>query len=161
MNQGRRLSSSGGAFPGAPGSSNGVGSSAAFGLNPTVSPTNTKLAMHSPYASVFIRIRDQQYLVPLSEVLSYHSLFQMVQKLNTKQTIFEGEYAFRVHIDEPSGAGAIVLERFWDKVVRDGLKISIEYNVGSNLPKLPIDKSLQAGMSKKKDADDSFYPHVQ
>lgn len=141
------------------GSSNGT--SVGYALNPTVSPTATKLANHSPYASVFIRIHDQQYLVPLSEVITYHQLFGMIQKLNTEKTIFEGEYAFRVYIDEAGTNGAIVLERFWDKVVRDGLKISIEYNVGANLPTLPLDKSLQAGMSKKKDADDSFFPHLQ
>ena len=116
--------------------------------------------MHSPFASVYIRINDQQYLVPLSEVLSYHNLFTMVQKLNTTKTIFEGEYAFRVHIDDNGTNGAILLERFWDKIVRDGLRISIEYNTG-DLPALPLDKSLQSGMSTKKDADSSFFPHIQ
>lgn len=142
-------------------SANGGTTSGYSNLGPSTSPTSTKLSMHSPFASVYIRIKDQQYLVPLSEVLTYHSLFGMVQKLNIHKTIFEGEYAFRVHIDDNGTNGAIVLERFWDKVVRDGLKISIEYNDGANLVKLPLDKSLQAGMSKKKDADDSFFPHVQ
>lgn len=149
MNQARRMSSSS--------ASNG---SSGFALNPTTSPSAAKLSMHSPYASVFIRIKDAQYLVPLAEVLSYHNLFGMVQKLNTNQTIFEGEYSFRVHIDDNGTNGAIILERFWDKVVRDGLKISIEYNLGT-LPKLPLDKSLQSGMSKARDADNSFFPHLQ
>lgn len=150
----RRLSSSG--LPN--GSS---GSSSGYALAPSVSPTNPKLAMHPSFASIYIRIHDQQYLVPLAEVITFHQLFNMVQKLNTEKTIFEGEYAFRVYIDDNGSNGAIVLERFWDKIIRDGLRISIEYNTGANLPKLPLDKSLQAGMSKKKDADTSFFPHLQ
>ncbi|KAK9489997.1 hypothetical protein V1508DRAFT_426256 [Lipomyces doorenjongii] len=117
------------------------------------------------FGSVYIRVVDDsvgsfQYMIPIAEVITYPLLFGMVRKLNTNKRIFEGDHAFTVHVDEDGHPGAIILERFWDKVVRDGLRVIITYKSGTApQQELPIDKALSSGLGSHKDQDDVFFPH--
>ncbi|KAK9374129.1 uncharacterized protein V1513DRAFT_432125 [Lipomyces chichibuensis] len=150
------------------GSSNG-GSIGMLANGTSKGGSSSSPTMHSAslpaFGSVYIRVVDDtvgsfQYMIPIAEVTTYPLLFGMVRKLNTNKRIFEGDHAFNVHVDEDGHPGAIILERFWDKVVRDGLRVIITYKSGTAPQNnLPIDKALSSGLGSLKDQDDVFFPH--